>query len=185
MSTDFSKNVVEREATLLVEFVNTLDIEEAVDKVATPASLAQWAEGRPELPPPGRLSAAEHRQLIGLRESLRAVMATNNGGEAGGDELGPLRAAAESTRLRTQLSDDARVNVEPAGRGAEALQARLLLAAERLQLLGAWERLKACPAEDCRWAFFDTSRNRSRTWCSMDVCGNRQKTRRYRQSRKP
>ena len=55
-----------------------------------------------------------------------------------------------------------------------------LLAVERLQVLGAWERLKACPAEDCEWAFFDVSRNRSRTWCSMEECGNRAKTRRYR-----
>ena len=51
---------------------------------------------------------------------------------------------------------------------------------ELIQLLGAWPRVKACAAEECQWAFYDTSRNRSRTWCSMDVCGNREKTRRYR-----
>jgi predicted RNA-binding Zn ribbon-like protein len=45
---------------------------------------------------------------------------------------------------------------------------------------GHWSRLKACPADDCRWAFYDVSRNRSRTWCSMDSCGNRTKTRAYR-----
>ncbi len=45
---------------------------------------------------------------------------------------------------------------------------------------GAWPRLKACPADDCQWAFYDGSRNRSRTWCWMEECGNREKTRRYR-----
>jgi predicted RNA-binding Zn ribbon-like protein len=41
--------------------------------------------------------------------------------------------------------------------------------------------VKICPAADCRWAFFDHSRNRSRTWCSMRVCGNREKARAWRE----
>jgi hypothetical protein len=45
---------------------------------------------------------------------------------------------------------------------------------------GTWERLKVCRADDCQWAFYDTSRNRSRTWCSMSDCGNRAKARAYR-----
>ncbi len=49
---------------------------------------------------------------------------------------------------------------------------------------GTWERLKVCPADDCRWAFYDFSRNHSRTWCSMSSCGNRAKARSYR-SRQP
>jgi len=45
---------------------------------------------------------------------------------------------------------------------------------------GSWERLKICAADDCRWAFFDRSKNRAGRWCSMAVCGNRTKTRTYR-----
>ena len=45
---------------------------------------------------------------------------------------------------------------------------------------GTWERLKACPADDCHWAFYDFSRNHSRTWCTMSTCGNRAKARTYR-----
>ena len=52
-------------------------------------------------------------------------------------------------------------------------------------LTGAWRRLKACPADDCQWAFYDRSRNRSRTWCKMDVCGNRSKVRTFRERRSP
>ena len=50
------------------------------------------------------------------------------------------------------------------------------------QVDGTWSRLKACPGEGCAWAFYDRSRNGSRTWCSMAVCGNRVKTRRYRRA---
>jgi predicted RNA-binding Zn ribbon-like protein len=56
----------------------------------------------------------------------------------------------------------------------------VLAAATRLAVLGQWDRVKICPAEDCRWAFYDRSRNHSRTWCSMQVCGNREKARAWR-----
>jgi predicted RNA-binding Zn ribbon-like protein len=46
---------------------------------------------------------------------------------------------------------------------------------------GRWDRAKICTAGDCRWAFYDRSKNRSRHWCSMGVCGNRAKSRSFRQ----
>jgi predicted RNA-binding Zn ribbon-like protein len=46
---------------------------------------------------------------------------------------------------------------------------------------GTWERLKACRADDCKFAFLDTAKNRSRAWCSMQSCGNRAKVAAYRE----
>jgi len=46
---------------------------------------------------------------------------------------------------------------------------------------GSWQRLKACRSDTCRWAFVDHARNRSRQWCSMSVCGNREKARVFRE----
>jgi predicted RNA-binding Zn ribbon-like protein len=55
------------------------------------------------------------------------------------------------------------------------------LAAIAASVTGAsWNRLKVCAEDTCQWAFVDASRNRSRSWCSMRVCGNRTKTRAYR-----
>jgi predicted RNA-binding Zn ribbon-like protein len=48
----------------------------------------------------------------------------------------------------------------------------------RASLDGSFRRLKAC--RNCRWSFYDYSPNRSATWCSMQLCGNRTKTRAYR-----
>ena len=45
---------------------------------------------------------------------------------------------------------------------------------------GTWSRLKACPGPHCGWVFYDGSRNRSRQWCSMQICGNRVKGREFR-----
>jgi predicted RNA-binding Zn ribbon-like protein len=47
-------------------------------------------------------------------------------------------------------------------------------------------RVGCCQAEGCGWFFVDESPNRSRTWCSSEVCGNRERARRAyakRQSR--
>jgi predicted RNA-binding Zn ribbon-like protein len=49
-----------------------------------------------------------------------------------------------------------------------------------LHATGEWSRLKTCARESCRWVFYDASRNRSGRWCSMQVCGNREKTAAYR-----
>jgi predicted RNA-binding Zn ribbon-like protein len=45
---------------------------------------------------------------------------------------------------------------------------------------GRLERLKECPGESCGWLFIDSSKNRSRTWCSMKTCGNTAKVKRFR-----
>lgn len=42
---------------------------------------------------------------------------------------------------------------------------------------GDLTRIKRCVA--CRWLFLDESKNRSRRWCSMEVCGTHEKMRRY------
>lgn len=38
-------------------------------------------------------------------------------------------------------------------------------------------RIKICP--NCHWLYLDESRNRSRRWCDMTVCGNRAKAKRH------
>lgn len=52
-------------------------------------------------------------------------------------------------------------------------------AARDLMLSPEMKRVRACEAETCRWLFLDTSRNHTRRWCKMRVCGNRMKARRY------
>ncbi|WP_066399739.1 CGNR zinc finger domain-containing protein [Neobacillus mesonae] len=46
------------------------------------------------------------------------------------------------------------------------------------------KRVSQCEGDQCGWLFFDTSRNRSRRWCSMADCGNRAKARRFYQNKK-
>jgi len=52
-------------------------------------------------------------------------------------------------------------------------------AASQLMMSDAMDRIRACGVETCRWLFLDTSKNHTRRWCNMRVCGNRMKARRF------
>ena len=41
-------------------------------------------------------------------------------------------------------------------------------------------RIRSCAASDCGWWFVDDTKNHSRRWCDMKICGNREKVRRFR-----
>ncbi len=181
MSTSLNK--ADRDAAdLLIAFVNTREIEEGTDEIGDPEGLRDWVEEQTGeyLPAPDEEA---HARVLALRESLRAFLRANNGSEAGAGELRSLREAVERSRYRTAFGADGRLKLIPARADISGFEARLLLAIECLQAQGAWPRLKACTDEGCQWAFYDTTRNRSRTWCSMEECGNREKTRRYRARR--
>ena len=91
-----------------------------------------------------------------------------------------LSDAADRARLTVAVDADGRASVEPRAGGIDRVFGRLLAIVTRAQADGSWERMKACPWHTCHVAFYDHSRNRSRTWCSMAVCGNRAKAQTYR-----
>lgn len=182
MSSSLNKADLQAETDLLVSFVNTRDLEEETDSIADPGQLEIWiAEQTGEYV--GLPDTADHARVLALRESLRGLLRANNGIAVGEEDLAPLREAAERSRYRTAISPAGHLSLVPARSDLSGFEARLLLALERIQAQGAWPRLKACTDDGCQWAFYDTTRNRSRTWCSMEECGNREKTRRYRSKR--
>src|SRR6266536_1862232 len=85
-----------------------------------------------------------------------------------------------ATELREALQIEADGRLHLAGDG-DALD-EIVVTVLGAMLDGSWARLKAC--RNCRWSFYDYSPNRSATWCSMQLCGNRKKTRAYRRRRK-
>ena len=179
MSTQLNKSL-KPEVDLLVEFVNTCDLEEETDSIAEPNQLSEWIAER-TAEHVGTLDQEDVASVHALRESLRALLRTHNGEQVEERHLEPLREAAERSRFRSTFSAEGELEIAPARSDLTGFEARLLLAIERLQSQGAWPRLKACTDDGCQWAFYDATRNRSRTWCSMEECGNREKTRRYRE----
>jgi predicted RNA-binding Zn ribbon-like protein len=145
----------------------------------SPDALRSWMDTH-GIPPGNDLGPEDMTRAIEFREAMRLLLLANNGGELDAGALRGLRDAADEGLIRVEIHEDGRALARPAQQGIPALFARLLAAVADSQCAGTWERLKACAAEDCQWAFYDSSRNRSRTWCSMEVCGNRAKTRAYR-----
>jgi predicted RNA-binding Zn ribbon-like protein len=188
---------------IVQRFVNTLDIEAGTDELDSPAALATWLErhglgvgpGGMASPAPAAeqaprdeaclaVTAADLRHAIALREALRAVLRSHVSTAAGGVPPGSvapeLPGIAAALRTRLEAGADGRVVVAPAGSGASAALARILLIVADAGSSGTWSRLKACSAADCQWAFYDRSPTRSGCWCSMRVCGSRSKSRAYR-----
>ena len=61
----------------------------------------------------------------------------------------------------------------------EAVLGPISLSAITILTQGDLSRIKQCQGEKCGWLFFDTSKNKSRRWCEMEICGNRAKQRRH------
>ena len=171
-----SKSEAPGRLELVRRFVNTRDIDDDIEKLGSPAGLERWLaeEGL------GDVSAdeADRVRFTEAREGLRALMLANHGLPRDERRIGRLDEVAAAIPLR--LSFAAGGAVEPAGEGADRALGTILAAVHAAMQDGTWERMKACRAGDCQWAFYDASRNRSGTWCSMEVCGNRAKARAFR-----
>jgi predicted RNA-binding Zn ribbon-like protein len=147
---------VHTDASLVVEFLNTVNVEEGTDLLEDPGQWREWAAGH-------ALAANPAAEARAARDALRAAI---------GDPRLPGSGVDIGTRI--SLTADGPVLV------ADDVVGAVFAACARLVVRGDWIRLKICPADTCLWAFYDESRNRSRTWCSMRVCGNREKARGWR-----
>jgi predicted RNA-binding Zn ribbon-like protein len=140
--------------------VNSVDLEHGADW------LGDWLAEH-------GLGEDERERAVAVREALRALVLANNGRRVEPDALGVLNRA----QVGVELASDAAVRMVSRGGPLDAVVAVALGA----MVDGTWVRLKAC--RNCRWCFYDYSPNRSATWCSMQLCGNRTKTRAYRARR--
>ena len=145
---------------VLVDFLNTYDPGSDEEELANDTDARNWFV-RHGLPTDG-LKAAEARRV---RTELR---------DAAECRVPPTTALAEIP-LNAECTDEGLtlVSAHPLG--------SIVATAVRLCFEGRWDRLKLCDAETCRYAFYDESRNRSGRWCSMASCGNRAKTRAFRE----
>jgi predicted RNA-binding Zn ribbon-like protein len=163
---------------LVQAFVNTVDSEHGPDLLDDPDDLAEWLERRGLAADVGPGDTAAAREV---REALRAMLHANNG--APHDPQTDLVLDAAARRARLELAFGAAALV-PRADGVDAAIGHVLAAAFASMLDGSWARLKACPRERCGWAFYDRSSNASATWCSMRVCGGREKAGAYYRRRR-
>jgi len=165
---------------LVIDFVNTLDVETSTDALGTPIDLAVWLEDR-ILTTPHDLAPQETDRLhaIRLREALRTLMLSNNTCEPDDQAFRQLESSARHGELSVHF-DASGITLAPCAGGVDGVLARMLVPIAHAIADDTWGRVKACRSPGCQWAFYDRSRNRSGVWCDMAVCGNRTKVRAYR-----
>lgn len=141
-------------------------------------ALASEARGHPR-----RAEAAVTRGRA-LREALFGIFSAAAGGrDPAPADVGTLNAALSRALARRRLGIAGGRAAWAWDEGAAALDRPLwpvAVAAAELLVSPALERVRECASDGCAWLFLDHSRNRSRRWCDMAVCGNRDKARRHR-----
>jgi predicted RNA-binding Zn ribbon-like protein len=133
-----------------------------------------WLESHGLLTAGQELHPADLAAAVALRTALREALTGDADGGQAARALArfPLRLVPDSS-ARLRMAADS---------GVAGLDAIVETVAASVAG-GGWSRLKLCAAADCRWAFYDTSRNGGGRWCTMEACGNRNKTRAYRRRR--
>jgi predicted RNA-binding Zn ribbon-like protein len=184
---------------LCLDFSNTVDwhaSDHPVELVPTYIHLLAWSRTRDLLTG----AQAEHlvrqastrsadalevyQRAISLREAIYGYFSAR--GRDSADDSGHLTTInAEVQRAFDHLSIDAQDGGQAVWRWEDNPTAldRFLwpIARSAADLLTSPDsaRVRECAGHPCGWLFLDTSRNRSRRWCSMESCGNRAKARRH------
>ncbi len=162
---------------LVQELVNTSDHEHGREWLATPDELEHWFAAR-GLAADG-LGPKELARVHAFREGLRELLIANNEPRPiPADAVEELGRAADRSRLTLSFGRRGTVELVSSAGSLDGAIGRILSTVHAAIADGTWQRLKAC--RNCHWAFYDYSRNRSASWCSMAICGNRLKTRAYR-----
>lgn len=167
---------------LIRAFVNSVDLEDGPEQLDSPKALGAWLRERGLLEGGRAPTKGDLARAVELREALRDQLLSHH---ADGEEPDPvatpaLERSARRAGLEVRFVDGGTATMVPAKGGVDGALGRLLAIVAEAQRDGTWERLKACPWDTCRWAFYDRSKNRSGRWCRMDVCGNRAKAAAFR-----
>ncbi len=183
-----------REFALLYEFLNSLDLRrfqeqgtahQTGDEIATLETLTAWLRDRKLLDRDGQPTAADHRKILHLRDSIRAWLQIAPGDRSKAAEAAErVTEAASGFPLVLNVSRSGAVALRPFERSPSHGVGEVVAQLELAAATGRLGRFKMCASEECRWIFFDRSKPASRRWCSPILCGNREKTRAYRRRRK-
>ncbi|MFR9780828.1 CGNR zinc finger domain-containing protein [Micromonospora sp. MS34] len=152
----------------------------SVERLAAPADLTRWFV---EVGLTGVTVPAPASTLRGARELREALYRLMHGRAC--QEPPDLRAIDVVNRWAAKAPPAVRLTadgtskhfVNPVAGGLLAFVAR-----DGIDLLGGPDagRLRECSSDTCTLLYLDTSRAGNRRWCSMDVCGSRDKMARYR-----
>jgi len=161
-------------------FLNTLRIEDDVDLLANSADAVAWftSQGYGALV----VSELRLRQYRTVRDLARRAIRGDKTAVADLDELLPRLVAAAPSMTSGTSGWSGGLRAQQTKPDRQPLQL-IALNLWRGAANGELARLKICADDRCQLAFYDRSRNQSRTWCTSGECGNRNRVARHRARR--
>jgi predicted RNA-binding Zn ribbon-like protein len=172
------------ELAMVQAFVNThfdLTAERGGEILVSAEALRDWLGARELIKGQRRLTGHDLDRAIAVREGLRALAFANNDQVLDVGAIDAMRRASKGAGTQIRIEPDGPRFLSDSASGIDAAIGALFAITARAMIDGAWQRLKACRGRHCGWAFYDHSRNQSARWCSMKVCGDREKARAYYQ----
>jgi predicted RNA-binding Zn ribbon-like protein len=183
-----------------LEFLDTLELEDGVpvDHLNTATDAIEWLRARgvvhdpcepalEALEVPGPAADRALRQIRSVREALRelvdATVERRPPSRRAVDAVNRAMAARQRLVLTVGSPDDGRCVALDHRHEGDPLEDALGRVAERIAREVAGDdadRVRVCANDECRWAFYDSSRTGRRRWCDMSSCGNRAKAARHR-----
>jgi len=172
------------EAKAIRSFLNTVSLYADRDELASAETFRAWLREKQGFDVTGPIDDATLERARELRNALRSLARANHDGHEDPEALATVNRIAASLPLGVEFPAPGDARLVPRGDGVDRYLGELLAKVFLAMRDGTWSRIKICAADDCQWAFVDASKNRSRAWCSMKVCGNRAKVRNYQRRRK-
>ncbi|CAH0120873.1 MULTISPECIES: ABATE domain-containing protein [unclassified Paenibacillus] len=157
------------------------------DRLDQPAVVEQLLKehGLPSIPSPGAEEMAELKLLrFAMREMVKAIV---RGQEPELEALELLnRMMARGPVIRRIVRTDERFRLEQTAERADWAHTMAEIAASFARTLaeGETSRIRICDNPDCKWIYYDDTRNRSKRYCDDKACGNLLKVRRFRARQK-
>ncbi|MBR1365477.1 MULTISPECIES: CGNR zinc finger domain-containing protein [Bradyrhizobium] len=175
----------------LYDFANTLDVRHFThfgvehpesDALGGPKDLADWMRERGLGAKGGHVTPAMLETALRMREALRAYLQCEPSERLRNKSvLGTLNDALAPFPLRVEAHAGRGATLSAAREDALAGLSAIAIELHDATLVGTLDRLKMCASEECRRVFFDRSKPSTRRWCMSTLCGNRMKTRAYRE----
>lgn len=171
------------ELWLVESFLNSVDIDSGQDDLDSVDRFRRWLRDHHRPAAAATATGADLALARELRDGLREAVRAH-AEAAPPSPPARLDALAGRAPLRARFTAGG-VELAPAASGVPGMLGEVLGAAALAERDGTWRRLKLCRDDACQVVYFDRSKNASRCWCSMEVCGNRNKTRGYRRRQNP
>jgi len=168
---------------LCLDFVATVGERwrRSFERLRAPEDLARWIAGTGTLAAPPRVSRRQLAAGRELREAINRLARPGVDPETG--DRDELNRWAARPAFAPQLTSEGNL-AWTAAHPVEAMFAAIARDAVDLLTGPLAGRIRECAAPDCALLFVDASRPGRRRWCSTEACGNRTRTKAYRQRRK-